>query len=63
MAIAFGIVLICWGLAEQKTGKAWFISRYGIARYTLEDDDWVFLMIVWSKIVGGALRIAAHFVD
>ena len=57
MEIAWGIILIVWGMAELHVGKAWFISRFGIAKYTLENDDWVFLLIAWLKVVGGALYV------
>jgi hypothetical protein len=57
MEILLSIVLIGWGMAELYTGKAWFLSRIGVAKYTLEDDDWIFLLIAWAKIVGGILWV------
>jgi hypothetical protein len=61
MTIAWGIILIVWGIIELHVGKTWFISRFGIAKYTLEDDDWLFLVIAWSKSIWGALYVGTHF--
>jgi hypothetical protein len=57
MEFVWGIVLIVWGMVEIQIGKAWFISRFGIAKYSLEDDGWIFLLIAGSKVFGGALYV------
>lgn len=32
MELAWGMILIVWGMVEVTTGKAWFISRFGVAK-------------------------------
>lgn len=58
--MVWGILLFVWGMVELHIGKAWFICRFGIAKYTLEDDGWIFLLIACMKVVGGALYVVRH---
>lgn len=52
-----GLALVVWGLVQMHSGKAWYGSRYGVARFTADDDGWVFWLVCGLVVVAGLVCI------
>lgn len=61
MLFVFGVISISWGLLDLYTGRSWFISMLGRAKFTAEDDGYVFYMVVWFKIISGVLLFEEYY--
>ena len=61
LRLVIGIILTVWWLIELYAGSVWFITKFGIARYTEEDDGFLFYAIAWGKIIGGVIQACEYF--
>ena len=60
--IGGGVALIAVGVYEFIKEEAWCSHRWGLsAKYTLEDDGWLFFFVAGSKVVLGTGLIVSYF--
>lgn len=61
MLLVLGIISVVWGIIDLYAGSVLCISRFGMARYTQEDDGFIFYAFAWGQIIGGVLFIGTYF--
>ncbi|MCF7221260.1 hypothetical protein [Marilutibacter chinensis] len=61
MYLLAGAILILFGLTGLVRGEITFFSRFGKAGFNVEDDGWVFKVVVWHTILGGLYCMYLHF--
>ena len=61
MLLVLGIISVVLGIIHLYAGRMLCISRFGMVRYTQEDDGFIFYVLVWGEIIGGVLVIGTYF--